>query len=212
VQSGELEGDGLEDILEEVQMVGADERADDLLKELYPGTFLSGTPREQATKLTMQALSSLPPSLRTIVHYPKGDYPGFVAKDCLTAAGSDYVEYLTNLDLKEFKNLRPYLLSMGACLQILNEMAFGTMKEFDGLSKTSRQKLYIAMDLVASCLTYGILTAEGQLDEATRRNLLLTQGMRFITPDRIKRAHRSTVSAQKMNIPQTLPGEDDKTK
>ena len=68
------------------------------------------------------------------------------------------------------------------------------------------------MDLVASCPTYGILTAEGQLDEATRRNLLLTQGMRFITPDRTKRAHRSTVSAQKMNIPSTLPGEDDKNK
>ena len=61
--------------------------------------------------------------------------------------------------MKDFKWIRPYLLSMGAALQLLGQLIF-TEKALDK-QKTYRQKALIAMDLLAGALAYGVSTVQG---------------------------------------------------
>ena len=82
------------------------------------------------------------------------------------------------------------MLSLGAALQILGLLAFKG-SEFKQLKKEVKQKVMIAMDLLAGCLAYSVSTTRNEYDEMTRRSFLLTHGKRFIGQARASRLHRT---------------------
>ena len=110
------------------------------------------------------------------------------------------MEYLVGINMKDSKWVRPYLLAMGAALQLLGQLIF-TEKALDR-QKALRQKALIAMDLLAGALAYGVSSVKNEYDEATRRNFLLTHGKKFISAARAKKLFRTGVSQKNMGAEQ----------
>ncbi|MEC8942971.1 MAG: hypothetical protein VYC95_09575, partial [Verrucomicrobiota bacterium] len=146
---GDLDEEQLQDLIHDIEEgdvgVGVD---DSELEKLFPeGWVHRRSSREQARQATAEVLASLPTSLQAVVQYPSGEYPGFAARDTLNEAGRDYMEYMVGINMKDSKWVRPYLLAMGAALQLLGQLIF-TEKALDR-QKALRQKALIAMDLLA---------------------------------------------------------------
>ena len=126
---------------------------------------------------------------------------GIPAKDCLAQSGNDMCEYLQKIDLQKNSMgwLRPYLLSMGGSLQLLGSVVFGKPEALKQVKLGDRQRILMAMDLLAGCLAYAVSSVQGTYSEATRRNFLLTHGRKFISSTRAKRLYRSGQADERMN-------------
>ena len=103
--------------------------------------------------------------------------------------------------------LRHYLLAMGGSLQLLNMVTFKDREALKAVPYDVRQWIYMAMDLLAGCLAYAVSSAQGTYTESTRRNFLLTHGLRFISSHRARKLHRTGVAEEKMN---SIPPEPQK--
>ena len=147
------------------------------------------------------ALDGLPSSLRNVITYPEHEWVGLSARDSISQAGYDMCEHLNKIDLTKNNMtwLRPYLLAMGGFFQLLCMVTFQDKEALEGVKPEVRQRIFMAMDLLSGCLAYSTASIAGLYTEQTRRNFLLTHGLRFISSTRARKFFKYGQSDEKMN-------------
>ena len=126
---------------------------------------------------------------------------GISARDTISSAGYDMCEYLNKIDLTKNNMtwLRPYLLAMGGSFQLLCVVTFQGTEALKGFKAEVRQRIFMAMNLLWGCLAYSTASTSGRYSETTRRNFLVTHGLRLISSPRARKFFKRGQSDEKMN-------------
>ena len=79
-------------------------------------------------------------------------------------------------------------------------MADDDGKEIKSLPATVRQKVLVAMDVLAGVLAYGMTWVRGQFDEETRRTFLCVEPQAFVSEIWAKKAQKQANGLRAMRV------------
>lgn len=203
----ELDADDLEEALED-----AGEEGDEDVSALKLLGFSTGDLREKlgmdgsggavVTRKTMskllrkRAIKMLSPAIRKHLRYKGTDVPGPILQDALDVAGDDFIGALDDMDYSKAPFLKPYIMNVGCCLQVLA----GIGKELSESSPGLREKLTMVGDTLAGLIQFGTTEVSGELDPRTRKSFLMTGRPSFVSIHRARRHHRTAQAGVKMNV------------
>ena len=128
------------------------------------------------------------------------DVPGYAASDVLKKNAQDLVTQAKELSCKKNAWIQVYLLHIAMALTVLGTLAGNDGKEIKSLPPSVRQKVLVAMDVLAGVLAYGMPWVREQFDKETRRTFLYVGRKAFVSEMWARKAQKQANGFRAMRV------------
>jgi hypothetical protein len=128
------------------------------------------------------SLSGMDSSLRQVIKYQEGDFPGTVLNDLMQETGNDTVERLRRVKYDKYPWMESYLMAYGVAVMLLSPII-----ESAKLNPSQKRDLLVAGDVLAAALQAGTAFVEGDIDPTIRKQMGMIGSKNFMGQHRQRR-------------------------